>query len=224
MKQVPFYANHEDNMRYMVAAYRSIVQYFTGKRLSWEQADELTGYQPGRAAWTIDALTKMAAIGFDIRMIEHFDYRAYAEQGEAYLHHVYPAQEVEWWLAHSNIRDIQPLIPEFLKTVHWERRRPRLQDIDDMLDEDRLVFVTLNSHMLNDIPGYANHALLVIGSENGNYIVHDSGPPPHPARKIPRDKLWDAMGGDANSAEVTGFKLARGLGGRLDQYVLVRMP
>lgn len=211
-------------MRCMVAAYRSIVQYFTGKRLSWEQADELTGYKDGQAAWTLGALTKMVAMGFDIRMIEHFDYRAYAEQGEAYLRHAYPAREVDWWLAHSNIRDIQPLIPEFLKTVHWEQRRPHLQDIDDLLADGRLVFVTLNSYALNDSPGYASHALLIIDNEDGSYIAHDPGLPPHPARKIPREKLWSAMGGDANSAEVTGFKLARGLGGRLDQYVLVRMP
>ncbi|MGI0134771.1 MAG: hypothetical protein ACREBW_07440, partial [Candidatus Micrarchaeaceae archaeon] len=220
MKQVPFYANHEDDMHCMAAAYRSIIQYFTGKRLSWEQADALIGYEDGRVAWALGALTKMVAMGFDIRMIERFDYHAYAERSEAYLRHSYPDTEVDWWLQHSNILDIKPLIPEFLKTVHWEQRRPCLQDIDDMLAENRLVFVTLNGCTLNDSPGYARHALLVIDNENGSYIVHDSGLPPQPARRVPREKLWESMGGDANSAEVTGFKLARGLGGRLDQYVL----
>lgn len=211
-------------MRCMVAVYRSIVQYFTGKRLSWEQADKLTGYRDGRAAWTIGALTKMTARGFDIRMVEYFDYRKYAEEGEAYLRQTYPNSKVDWWQAHSNIRDITPLVPQFLETVHWEQRHPSLQDIDDMLAENRLVFVTLNGHTLNDAPGYASHAVLVIDKEDGDYIVHDPGLPPRPARKVPRGKLWEAMGGDTNSAEVTGFKLARGLGGRLDQYVLLRMP
>jgi len=211
-------------MRCMVAVYRSIVQYFTGKRLSWVQADDLTGYQSGRAAWTIGALTKMATMGFDIRMIERFDYRAYAEQGEKYLQKLYSKEELDWQFVHTNILDIKPLIPRFLETVHWEQRSPTLQDIDDMLADGRLVFVTVNSLALDDQPGYSNHALLIIDHEDDSYIVHDPGLPPHPARRITSEKLWQAMGGKDNTAEVTGFKLAKGLGGRLDQYVLIKMP
>lgn len=224
MKQVPFYANHDDGYHCMVAVYRSIVQFFTGKRLSWEQADELIGYKDGRPAWTLGALTKMAGMGFDIRMIEQFDYRTYAEQGEKYLQKLYSKEELDWQLAHTNILDIKPLIPRFLETVHWEQRSPTLQDIDGMLADGRLLFVTVNSLALDDQPGYSNHALLIIDREDDSYIAHDPGLPPHPARRVSKEKLWQAMGGKDNTAEATGFKLAKGLDGRLDQYVLVKMP
>lgn len=224
MKRVPFYPNHDDDMHCMVAVYRSVIQFFTRKRLTWEQADELVGYQSGRAAWSLRALTTLAAMGFDIRTVENFDYRAYAARGEAYLKEFYPPQELEWQFAHSNILEIKPLIPQFLKTVQWEQRRPSLKDIDNMLAEGRLVSVTLNSCVLNNVPGYACHAVLILDVEDDTYTIHDPGLPPRPERRVTRQKLWLAMGSENNTAEVTGFKLARGLGGRLDQYVLIRMP
>lgn len=222
MKQVPFYANHEDDNHCMVAAYRSIFDYFLGKKLSWEEADEFVGYRNGRAAWTLAPLTKMAAMGFDVHMIEPFDYREFAKRGRGYLEDAYSKEKAEWTLAHTDILDIKPSIPEFLKSVNWENRRPTFADIDKMLDEDRLVFVTLNSRALNDHDGYVTHAVLILGREDSEYIIHDSGLPPHPYRRVPRQKLWLAMGGDTNTAEATGIKLKDQTGGRLDQYISSR--
>jgi 23S rRNA pseudouridine1911/1915/1917 synthase len=224
MSRVPFYANDDSDMRCMVAVYRSIFSYFLRKKLSWQEADEFVGFRDGHAAWTVLALTKMARMGFDIRMIEPFNYRTYTRRGRTYLKETYPDEQLDWLLAHSNILDIKPYIPEFLKTVRWENRRATLEDIDTMLAEKRLVFVALNGRKLNGREGYSNHAVLITGRSDDSYILHDPGLPPKPDRRVWRDKLWDAMGGDAHMSEVTGFKLGNGIGGRLDQYVVLQKP
>ncbi len=81
-----------------------------------------------------------------------------------------------------------------------------LEDIDDMLSDDRLVFMTLNSKALNDKPGFEVHAVLVIDKDGDDYIVHDPGLPPKPYRRVPAAKLWKAMGAERSTSEVTGVK------------------
>src|SRR6202012_1098303 len=110
----------------------------------------------------------------------------------------------DWQKLHTNILQMRDQIGQFLKYVGYEDRQPALKDIDNMLNEDRLVFVSVNGNTLNDKPGYISHALLVIAREEDDYIVHDPGLPPVPYRHIPASLLQKAMGTDA---EVTGFKL-----------------
>lgn len=206
-KAVPFYGNLPDDRHCAVAVQRSIIEYFTGRKLGWPEIEKLAGFKNDKAAWTIDIWTRLSRQGFDIRMIEPFDYARYAREGKAYLYELYKPETVQWQLENSNILDITH-IDEFLRTVKPECRRPTLADIDSMLDEQRLVFVVLNSRVLNDQPGYSDHAVLVLKDEGDAYIIHDPGLPPHPNRRVTKAKLWQAMGGEKNTVEVTGIKLA----------------
>jgi 23S rRNA pseudouridine1911/1915/1917 synthase len=207
MKEVPFYGNHDDNMHCMVAVYGSAIEYFLHKKLNWTELEGLTGYKPGVAAWTIGVLPKLSAMGLDIRMIEPFDYERYFDEGEKYLKTLYSAEEIDWYRAHSNIVEMRDQIPKFLRHIAYEYRGATLEDIDAMLTEDRLVFVTVNAQTLAGKPGFVSHAILVIAAEDGQYVVHDPGLPPEPYTHVTPSLLWEAMGGNTNTAEVTGFKL-----------------
>lgn len=212
----------------MLAAYRSVIAYFLHIELTWEELEELTGYTPDRAAWTVKALVDMLDMGFDIKMIEPFDYRRYLKEGESYLHDFFTPEEVSWFLERSNILDISPLIPKFLERVKYICRQVSLADIDEMLDEQRLVTVTVNSRKLNDSDGFVSHMLLVTGRKGDNFIAHDSGGeqyPPQADHEISRQELWEAMGGNKNIADVTGFKLKSPKHNkRLDIYVVEQHP
>jgi 23S rRNA pseudouridine1911/1915/1917 synthase len=223
MKQVPFYGNHEDGMHCMLATYRSVLDYFLQKRFDWDAIEGLTGYKTGLAAWTVSSLPKMQAMGLDIRMIEPFDYQRYLNEGEEYLRTIYSPEEIYWYRKNTNILNIKDDIPEFLKHIKYECRRASLKDIDAMLSGDRLVFVTVNSKILNGSTGFVSHAILVLGKEGNDYVVHNPGPPPVAYQKISSELLWDAMGGDNNTAEVTGFKLKGGVE-RADILVAERNP
>jgi 23S rRNA pseudouridine1911/1915/1917 synthase len=207
-KKIPFYGNTEDNMHCSIAVYRMLFDYFLDRKLSREEAEKLAGFADGKAAWTVTIWERMSNIGFDIHMIESFNYRRYAVEGEAYLQEYFKPEEYDWQLKHSNILAIRPQIASFLEKVDIESRSPTLQDIDDMLDDGRLVDVQVNARILNDAEGYAAHSVLVIARDGDDYIVHDPGLPPQPNRRIPRSTFWQAMGGDNNNAEVTGITLA----------------
>lgn len=194
-------------MHCMLAAYRSIFDFFEGKKLTWNELEDLTGFENTRAAWTIQALTTLAKGSYDITMVEPFDYAQYLTEGERYLASLMTPEKLEWMLKNSNILEIGQYIPDFLATVDYACRRATDKDISKMLADGRLVFVTLDARTLNNEEGYSDHAVLVIGEDETDFIVHDPGLPPIPYRHISKSKLYQAMGGDNATGEVTGFKL-----------------
>jgi hypothetical protein len=205
MKDIPFYSNRKGNNSCMLACFRAALEYLQDKPYTWKELEKLTGYRPKRAAWTVKIWTELAD-ELDIRMIEGFDYARYHKEGEAYLHTFLKPEEVAWQLQQSNLAQIRPLIPEFLKRVRYEKRSPGLQDIDNMLDDGYLVVVGLNSKLLNGQKGYTAHMVLVHDREGDEYIIHDPGLPPMPNRHVDRNLLFKAMGGKDNTTEVTGIK------------------
>lgn len=227
MKNVPFYPNHEDDMHCMLAVYRSLFDFFLHRKMTWKELESFTGYKPKRAAWTLKSLVQMQRMGFDIRMIEAFDYERYNEEGRDYLKKFFTKEQYEWQIENSNILDLRPHIAEFLKHINYEKREPTLNDIDSMLDDGRLVFLTINSRALNDEEGYIDHAVLVIARDETTYTVHDPGGEPQANRIVDRDKLLAAMTSGNRSADATGFKLQPGYdkrGMRLDQYLVRERP
>ena len=193
-------------MHCAIAVYRMLFDHFMDRHIGWQNLDKMAGFKPGKTAWTLTMWERMSRQGFNIRLIEPFAYRRYMEEGEKYLREYLPQDKYDWCIANSNILDIRKNVPAFLREVHVEERVATLDDIDQLLDEDRLVFVSLNANTLDDKDGFSLHAVLVIDRENNNFIVHDPGGQPQPYRRISREKLWQAMGGEHNSAEVTGVK------------------
>ena len=208
MKEVPFYPNTEDDLHCMQSVYASIIEYFQDEKLDWTELDQLTGFQPGRTAWSVEALTKLVARGFDIQMIEPFDYERFMHEGSEYLGKIYGDEEVEYALRNTNILEIKPLIPTFLEVVKPECRIATLDDIDTMLDEGRLVSTILNARVLNKRTGYAGHAVLIFAKEGDEYIIHDPGLPPRPNLRVDVDLLMEARGGENSPHEVTGIKIS----------------
>jgi hypothetical protein len=206
MRQVPFYANRADDLSCRVASTKSILEYFSGQKYAWKEVDDIIGYRPNRPAWTVKLWAYLAAHGYDVRMVEAFDYERYAREGEAYLATFLKPDELAWQLKHTNILEIQPLLPAFLESVQPERRSPTLKDIDAMLQDGYLVTVQLNSNALNNKPGYVAHVVTVYDKDGADYIAHDPGLPPRPARHIEPGTMYEAMGGDNNTTEVTGVR------------------
>lgn len=221
---VPFFANHPDGGRSMLAVYKMVVDHFTHKVLDWEELDLLSGHRPQRKVWTVRALTLLANdFGLGIKHYEPFNYRRLASEGKDYLYELYDNEEVEWYAEHSNLQALGVYLTTFLATVRPLTQQAELKDIDALLTEGRLVSVTLDGRILNGDLGNAYHAVLVIGREGDEYIVHDPGLPAQANRRIWREQLWEAMGGEENMSEVTGFML-RKAGLRLDQYVVREKP
>lgn len=221
----PFVANDTRQPdRCALAVYRMITQYFFGRDMTWQQMAAFAGYQDGVIAWSVKALTQFARMGLTVRTIDPFDYARFAIEGEAYLATVYPPDQAEWYAKNTNVLSLPSLIPEFLQTVQPECRRVELKDIDMMLASGMVASLTVNSKALNGQSGFAPHMILVYGREGSSYLAHDSGLPAMEARKIPADLLYTAMGGDQSTAELTGLKIDKIRGARLDQWVTYLIP
>lgn len=224
MRNVPFYANHEDGLHCVMAAYKSLFDYFMNRKMTWPELEAFTGFKPGKVAWTPRSLVQFAAMGLDVRIIEPFDYRLYLQKGEGYLHEILSVEKADWLVKHSSLDDLSDALPAFFEKVPHEQRQVTLQDIDAMLAEGRLVTVTVDSAVLNDTADYNAHMILILDFVDGEYVVHDPGPPPYPARRLTPEVLWAAMGGDDNTASITGFMHKRQHNHRLDQYVIRQYP
>jgi hypothetical protein len=204
----PYYKNRPDNMSCALACYRSALEHLTGKKYSWKELEAITGFKKGRAAWTVGVWAYLAERGFTIRMVEAFDYERYAKEGQSYLKTFLTPEDLEWYLKHTDLLDIKPLIPKFLKTVKHMKHSPQLSDIDTMLRQGFMVVPTLNSRILNNQSGYLKHAILIYDKKDDYYIAHDPGlTNAQPGRHIPATKLFTAMGGPDNTSEATGIKL-----------------
>jgi hypothetical protein len=209
MKDVPFYANRDGDMSCALACYRMVLMYFTDKEYSWAELEALSGFAGDIAAWTVTLWTNLAAQGFDVNMIEAFDYKRYQLEGDRYLRQYFDKpEEYQWQLDHTNVADIKDALPVFLQTVHHEQRSPTINDIDDMLADGYLVCAGVNSRVLNDLSGYSGHMVLVIDQKADNFVVHDPGLPPMDGRIVSKDKFYEAMGGKGTGTEVTGIRLA----------------
>lgn len=183
-----------------------LFDYFLKRQLDWQELEKMSGFKDRTAAWTVTIWERMSRQGFDIRMIEPFDYQRYMEEGESYLRTFFTKDEYDNQVKTTNILEIQSLIPSFLEQIKVEQRRPTLQDIDDMLADDRLVSIVLNAKALNGQSGFNAHCVLVIDREGEDYILHDPGLPPQPYRRVSRRQLWQAMGAEKSVSEVTGVK------------------
>jgi 23S rRNA pseudouridine1911/1915/1917 synthase len=154
--------------------------------------------------------------GLSVKTIRPFDYKRFIRERKDYLYDLYDNEEVEWQLEHTNVLDSIPYVSRFLAAIRPECRRATLHDIDDMLDQGRLVSVTT----VSAVDDHDDRMILIIDRTDKDYIVHM---PSQPVKHVPRKKLWEAMGGEQNMSEVTGFML-RKVGLRLDQYVIREKP
>jgi hypothetical protein len=193
MKQVPFFANTPDDTHCVQASFRIMLKYFRPEQdFSFEQLDKMSQKQPGLGTWWPPMLMELRELGFLVKNIEGFDYQRFYKEGEAYVKSIYPPETAEYYLKRSNLAQIKPMVPKFLKTVGLETRPATIGDVDALLSDGWLVGVDLNSRALNDRPGYAGHMVVIFDSSNDNFWLHDPGLPPHPNRQVSRQKLSEA--------------------------------
>jgi len=62
-------------------------------------------------------LIKLQKMGFSVKSIEAFDYRRFYEEGETYVRGIYPEATADYHLNQTNLKEIKPLIPEFLSKI-----------------------------------------------------------------------------------------------------------
>lgn len=188
----------------MTATYSMIIEYFTGKHLSWPELEAMSGFKDDKPAWSMQAYIAMYKMGIRVKMYDSFDYRAYLKRGLDYYKQFLTPQEYEWQIKHAALPD-KKLIPEFLEVIDWKCKSANLHDIEELLKHDMIVTVGLNMRALNQQDGFVLHAVLILEESGVDFIVHDPGLPAVEYRKVSKALLYQAMGGDGHNQEVAGF-------------------
>ncbi len=205
MTTIPFYPNHPDNMHCSQAVFRSLFEYYFDQKLSWEEIDAITKTIPSRGSWTMAAYSELARRGLSIINIEPFEYDHFFSEGIHYLENRFSPQTVQYYLNSSNLLSIREDIPEFLKLVDHQSRKPTITDIDTFLEAGCLVGAEINSGILNQSEELSLHYVLVYAKNSTSYFINDPGFPPHEKREVNKQLFYSAFGTDRTNGEVTAI-------------------
>lgn len=182
---VPFKGNSDDDLRCMQAAYLMILRYFRPElEPSWEAWSEITGYEAGKGTWASAGLLWFLKNGFEVRHVSLFDFPDFVKNGGAYLIREYGSEVGNWQVEHSNLALEQNRAEALLKVGIVEKREPQTEEIKRFLQNGYLVRVLINYRTLVSKPGYVGHAVVVVGYDEKNVILHDPGLPPLPNRRV----------------------------------------
>ena len=91
---IPFYSNTADDTHCWQASLKMVLKYFQkDKEYSWEELDLLTSKKEGLWTWPTAGMLWLANNGFDIKVIESFDYMRFSAEGKDYI---YKEFQKEW--------------------------------------------------------------------------------------------------------------------------------
>ena len=206
--KVPFYPNSPDDMRCVSAVFGMILNYFTHRKYSWRELDDLTGHRSKKGTWFFPVLTKLKKKGFEIEVIDTFDYKKCYEEREKYLRKYFKnPQALKFCLERTDLFDKIELLPEFIKTIKPKKKSPDIKDIGNFLKKGYLIAVELDMGVLNNRDSYISHLILIIGFDKDNFIFHDPGLPPIKNRKVSKEIFEKAWSYDGESSHnITAIK------------------
>ena len=82
----PFIGNTPDDQHCLQAAHMMIAKFFIPDfKISWEEWDQLTGYEEGKGTWASTGLLWFRNQDFEVEHWSLFDYAAFIREGRDYL-------------------------------------------------------------------------------------------------------------------------------------------
>lgn len=196
MKNVPFFANLPDGTHCYQAALKMVLAYFEKREFSFAELDRLTGKLEGKWTWPTASLIWLMETGFEIKLIEKFDYVDFADRGKDYLIEKCGQEVADAQALNSDLTREQKLAQDLLfktKKQILDYRIPRLEDLEKLLNEDYLIICNINANCLYNQAGYSGHFVLPIAVQPQNIVLHDPGLPPSPSLIVSKtvfEKAW----------------------------------
>jgi hypothetical protein len=194
----PFYPNLPDESHCLEACVKMIVEAippFT--KLDYQDIDELTGKTNLKVkySWPLKLYLELNRIGYEVSVIESFDYESFVDDPEKYLIDNYGDEVGKDQIENSDLANeifyAKKLIES--KTVKLINKTPELQDLFDTLSSGSLVICNVNQKILQGDNGYIGHAIVIYGFGDNVLYIHNPGPPYRPKQALDIvlfDKAW----------------------------------
>ena len=185
---IPFFGNTGDGTHCWQAAMQmALAVCLPDRTFTPDDLDRISGKLPGKWTWPTAAMLWMIEQGLSLSLIEEFDYRAFADHGEAYILERF-GEEVGWaQIEHSDIPREQAIARRFIAAAPLEHRIPTLDDIRREIGKGAVVIVNINAAALSGEQGYSGHFVVVCDVGSDAVTLHDPGLPPRPGLKVPRE-------------------------------------
>lgn len=171
---IPFNIN-PDNTHCFQASLKMVIESFYPKRIyGYHKLDMITSHQEGLWTWPLAGLTWMIKNGFDIRVIELFDLKAFIEEPERYLYKYYGAEVAKAQIEHSDIASEVEHARSLCENPNVMNKIPSLHDLRNLLQDGFLLIVNVNSRVLSQNNGYEGHFVVVRGFDEDFLYLNDS--------------------------------------------------
>lgn len=183
---VPFYPNLKSNTHCYQSCLKMVLKYFWPKKnFTFKQLDKITAKEPGMWSWEMAGVLWLKQQGFDVKVMQVFDYNKFAKNPKEYLIKTFDQKTADEIDKHTILENEKKRARDFIKHVKPIKKIPEISNIKHYLVEGYLVVLSLNSNVLNKMPGYCGHLVLVKGFEGKHLIVHNPGGyPGKPNQKI----------------------------------------
>jgi hypothetical protein len=180
----PFYPNLPDESHCLQACVKMAIEAIPPfRKLDYQELDELTGKTRLKAkySWPLELYLALNKLGYDISIVENFDYQSFVNSPEKYLIDNYGEEVGRDQIENSDLNNetffAQKLIES--KSINLIKKIPEIQDIFDAILDGSLIICNVNQKILQGDDGYVGHFIIVYGFDNSNNIlyIHNPGPP-----------------------------------------------
>ena len=201
MKQIPYFANLEDGTHCYQAALKMVLSYFYNKDWSFKELDCITGKLPGKWTWPTASLLWLLDHQFEVRLIETFDYNAFAKRGKDYLAEKYGDEVAEAQNQNSDLAREQKLAEKFAQKNCVTQRTPEWHDLECLFKDKYLIICNINACLIHNRKGYSGHFVVPLKVSGSSIVLHDPGLPPLPSITVTKELFEAAWGYPSEEAK-----------------------
>lgn len=197
-KHVPFFANRKDDLHCFQASLKIILKYFLPKRtFSLRRLEQMTGFKKRFWTWPIKGMLALQDMGFEVLIVEVFDYKQFTQEPKGYLRREYGEKVADAQTLHSDVTQASIDAKEVIRKVVIQKRIPTFDDLHALLGDRWLLICLVNARTLNRKKGYVGHFVVVWKCTEKTVYLHDPGLPPRKNRRVTR-RVFEEAWADPN--------------------------
>lgn len=192
--KIPFFGNTADGTHCYQAALRMILTFFTHQEWPFETLDKISGKLSGKWTWPTLSMLWFLENGYEIQLIEEFDFLEFGKRGKDYLVEKCGEEVAQAQEKNSDLAREQKLALEFSQKGKGEFRIPTWEDLQNLLADGYLLILNVNAALMHGQKGYSGHFVVPVSVSDNEIVLHDPGLPPTSSLKSSRAVFEAAWG------------------------------
>lgn len=183
MLEIPYISSPKNACA--LACYAMTAKYFFPKT-TFNQIAKMSDWKKGKVVWPFKFWLWIMDKGIKVIDFDTIDYPGWANEGLKGLQQSISKKEFDWLVKNSD--DLNILGKQINKVLNHKnfthkKEKPKLDDLTLAVASGKICEVIVDSHTLDNIPGFALHRVVVTGIKDNHIYFHDPREIPKPNRK-----------------------------------------